>query len=118
MREYMIVRYHKWREFVLEMLGGKCVDCGSAEKLEIDHVLPSEKWKNLGKIWSCKKEVWLQELNKCVLRCTYCHKVKTLSEITLEHGEGLTGKRNCYCSLCKPLKKKYNREWKQKGTVS
>ncbi len=121
MRDYMLARYHEWRKFVLDTLGGKCVDCGATENLELDHVERSEKSYNLAKIWSYKKEIWQKEIKKCVLRCDACHKAKTISELSVEHGQGLTGRRHCYCDLCKPLKRQYNKDRrtaKRNGTVS
>ena len=34
--------YHKRRKLLVEMLGGKCVDCGRTENLQFDHKDPSE----------------------------------------------------------------------------
>ena len=32
------------RERYIQYLGGKCIDCGSTEKLEFDHVDPSARF--------------------------------------------------------------------------
>jgi hypothetical protein len=49
-----------------------------------------------------------------VLRCKRHHRIKTTNELSVEHGGGVTGKRNCYCDLCKPLKAEYNRTWRER----
>ena len=52
-----------------------CVDCGSTENLELDHVDPFLKISH--KIWSWSKQRRTKELLKCVPRCSACHKLKT-----------------------------------------
>lgn len=52
-----------------------CVDCGSSTDLEIDHIEPDKKVSH--RIWSWSKDRIEQELEKCVTRCSSCHKVKT-----------------------------------------
>ena len=54
------------------------------------------------------------ELAKCQLLCQPHHLEKTIRERSVGHGEGLTGKRNCRCELCGPLKLAYNREFKKR----
>jgi len=49
-----------------------CVDCGSGIFLEIDHVDP--KTKVTHRIWLQAKEKRERELQKCVVRCSSCHK--------------------------------------------
>lgn len=115
-RQYNINRYHKRRAEYVEALGGKCVDCGSVEELEFDHVDPSTKELNIGSMLNYAKAKVDAEIKKCVLRCKGCHVRKTSDNgdnPTVEHGGGLTGKRNCYCLLCAPLKREYNRQWKK-----
>ena len=72
-------RYEK-RAICLEYLGGKCVKCGSTERLEFDHI------KREGKKYSITRRITgnfdnlKEELDKCQLLCVDCHKVKTKSE--------------------------------------
>lgn len=115
MREYQLVRYYKLRAECIALLGGKCVDCGTTDRLEFDHMHRFGKKYTLGSIMLHSKKKREEELSKCVLRCTYCHSVKTSIESSVDHGGGLTGKRNCYCTLCKPLKKEYNRKWRERN---
>lgn len=113
MREYMLKRYHERRAESLRILGGKCIQCGVTEELEIDHIDPKTKTFETGKVWSFSKERWLKELEKCQLLCKKHHKEKTILQTSVPHGGGLTGKKSCYCPLCGPLKSKYNVKWKK-----
>jgi hypothetical protein len=56
---------------------GPCIDCGSRDDLEVDHV--DAKTKIDHKVWSWSAERRLRELAKCVVRCEPCHKAKTLA---------------------------------------
>jgi hypothetical protein len=59
-------------------VNNRCVDCGSPENLELDHVDQSEKVSH--KVWSWAKERREAELAKCVPRCVGCHKKKSAGE--------------------------------------
>jgi hypothetical protein len=52
-----------------------CVQCGSAEKLELDHIDPSKKITH--RIWSRNEKFRNEELSKCQVLCEKCHKQKT-----------------------------------------
>jgi 5-methylcytosine-specific restriction endonuclease McrA len=71
---------HQRRDDAIVLLGGKCIDCGSTENLEFDHVDPALKRFNPTDIWSRNVVTRIDELAKCVLRCNSCHKKKTLSD--------------------------------------
>ena len=76
--EYMKARYRRRRNTAIERLGGICVDCGSSQRLEFDHVDPSLKEFNIGQCFtSMSKERLDQEVDKCVLRCIGCHSTRT-----------------------------------------
>lgn len=111
-RQYNLERYHRIRSEYVEKLGGHCVDCATIDELEFDHVDPSTKEFDIGKLLNYAKAVRDAEIEKCELRCKPCHQKKTSvnGDIpAVHHGGGLTGKRNCYCALCKPLKLAYNK---------
>jgi 5-methylcytosine-specific restriction endonuclease McrA len=65
----------------VDMLGGKCINCGfnsHLAALEFDHIDPKKKYKSvsdllLGSSW----ETIQQEVKKCVLLCANCHRIKT-----------------------------------------
>lgn len=116
MRVYMTARYHRRRAMAIELLGGKCVACGTVKDLEIDHVDPAAKTFNVGSR-TVSEARYLAELKLCQLLCKYHHKIKTAAGNSVEHGGGLTGKKNCRCDLCKPLKNTYYRHHKN-GTLA
>ena len=70
------------RRDAVRQLGGKCVDCGSTENLEFDHVDPATKLYEMTNIWSRKLAIRVAEIAKCVLRCKDCHIIKTVAERT------------------------------------
>ena len=67
----------KRKAIMIEMLGGKCVDCGTTENLQFDHMDPSKKSFNISCVLS---ERMLTELEKCELRCGDCHLEKTKND--------------------------------------
>lgn len=112
-RKYQLERYHKRRQEAFKYLGGKCSQCESTDDLEIDHIVNDENKVRISKLWSISKENFFKELEKCQLLCHDCHKEKSVSERSVPHGGGTTGKKNCYCSLCKPLKNEYMKKFKK-----
>ena len=52
----------KRKATMIKMLGGKCVDCGTTENLQFDHIDPSKKSFNISCVLS---ERMLTELEKC-----------------------------------------------------
>lgn len=79
MNDYMKRRYRKRRELAFEILGGRCVGCGTTEQLEIDHIeregVPSNK--KFAHFWNMAIERFRLELEKCQLLCYDCHLAKT-----------------------------------------
>lgn len=71
-------RYYDRRAKAIEMLGGKCVDCGTTEQLEFDHVDENKKlFVVTQKLVSGAWDKLTEEINKCVLRCQSCHAYHT-----------------------------------------
>lgn len=62
----------------IEMLGGRCVVCGTTERLEVDHIDRSTKTSH--RIWSWSWQRIVVELAKCQLLCHQHHFEKTLSD--------------------------------------
>lgn len=80
MREWYARRRAEWFE------GKVCVDCGSTDRLELDHVDPATKVSH--RIWSWSKARREAELAKCVVRCHDHHRAKTLaSDDCRQHGK-------------------------------
>lgn len=57
---------------------GPCVDCGSWERLELDHENPAEKTHHA--VWSWTEVRRIAELAKCKPRCHTCHAKKSRRE--------------------------------------
>lgn len=117
MRNYMLQRYHQYREWAISYLGGKCAKCGSTEELEFDHIDPKSKEIRADKLWTLSKEKSLQELRKCQLLCKLCHTKKTIAERGQQDGRIIHGTlssyRYCKCPQCKKAHTDYMREYKR-----
>lgn len=114
MAEYMLKRYHRNRLSAIDQLGGKCEVCGTTENLEIDHIDRSKKEFDLAALFTQGKDRIQRELSKCQVLCQADHKRKTSREMSVSHGEGLTGKKNCSCIPCKARKAEYMRNYRKK----
>lgn len=108
-KEEFRVYQNQRRQEAIVKLGGECVDCGSVDKLEFDHVDPSTKEFVMADMWTRKQSLIDSELVKCVLRCDLCHinKTNNVDGLSIEHGGGLSGKKNCPCEPCKDRKSEY-----------
>ena len=113
-RKYNRERYHKLKKEFQELLGGACVVCGTTESLEFDHIEEATKTMEVGHMLKVSKERALAEVAKCQLLCTEHHKQKTTVYKSVEHGGGVSGKRNCKCDPCRERKNEYMREYKRK----
>ena len=104
-RNWLLVRYRTTRNFLIGLLGGKCVKCFSMENLEFDHIDPTEKTFSIGERLTHPLESIIEEANKCQLLCHKCHLEKTLAyrkEIhSATHGLHSTYSRGCRCDLCR-----------------
>ncbi len=113
LRDHMRNKYNNRRARAIEKLGGICSICGTTDNLEFDHRDPKTKTISITKALYRKNEILQLELEKCQLLCLIHHREKSKMEQSVEHGEGLTGKKSCYCSLCGPLKQKYRKKYKR-----
>jgi hypothetical protein len=59
---------------------GPCANCGSGERLEIDHKDPDAKVSHT--VWTWRKEKREAELAKCQVLCYKCHKKKTAAQVS------------------------------------
>lgn len=116
MKDYMLRRYHKLRAEWISRLGGICVECGTSYNLEFDHIVAEDKEFDIARILSSHSKAKIEyEMAKCQLLCKECHLEKSLLEgdlPTVEHGAGVSGKRNCRCDLCRQKKSEYNRNYR------
>lgn len=94
--------------FVIE-LGGKCMKCGSTDRLEFDHINSKSKKTEVCFLWGCGDTRIREELKKCQLLCHTCHKKKHgLGTRSAGHGT-LTSyvKYHCRCEQCKGAQYKW-----------
>ena len=101
-RRWMAKRRAEWFD------GKACVECGSTEEREVDHIDPSQKIDH--KVWSWSKERRDAELAKCQVLCRRCHTAKSIRENHRPrvHGTVAMYKRgNCRCELCREAKRRY-----------
>lgn len=85
--------------------GKSCVQCGSTEELELDHIDPAAKITHL--IWSWSAMRRDAELAKCQVLCCKCHLAKTIGERpSTTHGTAQMYQRyKCRCDVCVKFKR-------------
>lgn len=96
-------KYHKRREWAIDILGGRCVKCGSTDNLEFDHIDHALVSFRIGGSLLYSNDKLLPELMKCQLLCHKCHMDKTLHESgrkRCEHGYSGYVNRKCRCDIC------------------
>lgn len=109
-REYDHERYLRIKKYLVDLLGGACMHCGSTafDKLEFDHLEQETKLYAITSLWN-RPNLLEAELKKCRLLCYDCHKDRTKAQMSVGHGEGKAGKRNCPCQPCRARKAEYMR---------
>jgi 5-methylcytosine-specific restriction endonuclease McrA len=120
MREYMRHKYQSRVSAAIEVLGGKCVVCGSTSQLEIDHKLPLTKISEVTDLTTKSSTTYWKEVDKCQVLCKACHLDKTLAESGKKHAKGVHGTLTnyitygCRCTECRAAKAAYYKEYKQR----
>lgn len=93
----------------IRFLGGKCVRCPSRDRLEMDHIDPSTKYKRISQLANYKEETFWEEVKKCQLLCKDCHRKKSREDAKHpEHGTK-TSYRRCgppACKICRATRQK------------
>ena len=80
MRSYIRARRKHRRAQLIELLGGKCVRCGSVEQLEFDHIDPRAKAFAVGSDMPRAWATLVDEALKCQLLCRSCHLAKGVED--------------------------------------
>lgn len=119
-RVYQLNKYRERKALAFAILGDKCVLCGSAESLEVDHIDPSTKLFDVSKMWGVKESTFLAELAKCQVLCKKCHVQKTI----VDNGKIPHANRHGHISMvryCKPIceecrveRNRIHSEWKRR----
>src|SRR4030081_2007122 len=93
-----------------------CVDCGSKESLQLDHIDRTTKVDH--RIWSWSEERRSEELEKCTVRCQPCHQIKTNNDLDrgyTVHGSEIRGYHHgCRCEACTEAHRLYNKAIRDK----
>jgi hypothetical protein len=122
----------KRRAECIAYLGGKCVQCGSTDELDIDHIDPSTKSFKISNRLNSRWSILEPELRKCQLLCRPCHIVKTEPESRFaaamlragrragsrgkavafwQHGTYSGYKHACRCEPCRAAFSAYERDY-------
>ena len=115
-REYFNNRRRERRKKYIDLLGGKCSECGDKNDLQFDHKNPERKEFIIADKIDAPEDVLLKEVRKCRLLCPTCHKEKTFKKN--EHGQNKSRhgtiwrykKYKCRCNKCVEAMSDYNRK--------
>lgn len=78
----------KRKRALIDLFGGKCVDCGYSAHLaalDFDHINPKEKEFPVCEMLTKNMpfDMIVEEAKKCVIRCANCHRIKTYPNATI-----------------------------------
>lgn len=113
-RDYRRIRRAK----AVAEFGGKCVKCGSDDRLQFDHINPATKLYRVVELWDSSRK-WAIERDKLQLLCYTCHRAKTISEQTkpLEHGTiNAYNRKGCRCRPCTDYAVSRAKQYKKQGS--
>jgi hypothetical protein len=106
-------------QLLRNMLGGVCVQCGSAQNLQFDHIDPATKSFIIATNLLRRLDILLREVEKCQLLCVQCHLGKTASERSKHtpqgHGVINTYNKGCRCAQCREANTLWHRTYKVKS---
>lgn len=110
-----IRHYQKCRAKYIEMLGGKCVSCGTNEGLTFDHIDPKTKLFNVSHRLRWKEEKIIGEIRKCQLLCRSCHEEKNRKDNgEAKHGSlTMYSHHECRCEPCRASWNDWHRGYKK-----
>lgn len=72
-------RRHERKIRAIAYKGGKCADCSNAvhpAAFDFHHIDPSQKDTDPGLMMGCTDEKLFAELDKCLLLCSNCHRIR------------------------------------------
>jgi hypothetical protein len=114
-------RKRQRRAQLIEMLGGRCVRCGTTDDLEFDHIDPATKrfvvCSNLARPWNDLVE----EALRCQLLCRSCHRAKGAEDRPgPPHGIYRYSDLGCRCEVCRATNaaKSAKRRARRKASVN
>lgn len=101
------------RAKLIEMLGGKCVSCGTKKNLEFDHIKKKNKTMDISNSIDTNEAKLIKEIKKCQLLCRPCHVKKTndawdYAVDKTKHGSiWMYKKYKCRCQKCREAMSRY-----------
>jgi len=102
MRTYIKARRKVRRARLIELLGGRCVRCGSTDELEFDHTDPETKVFAVGSDMSRAWDKLVEEALKCQLLCRECLVAKGIEDRPEPaHSYYRYWYYGCRCATCK-----------------
>ena len=88
-RTYLKQRYVDRWPAAIALLGGHCVECGSATNLQFDHIDPrTKKFEIADRIAQYAWARIVAELQKCQLLCFDCHVTKSKIDFQVTKARG------------------------------
>lgn len=119
LREYQR-RYLRERREAWITEHGPCAACGSAVRLEIDHIDSASKEINVSQIWSYSQQRRDAELAKCQVLCFSCHRAKTKIDVPhpIIHGMQSGYRRGCRCEKCVQADADYREQYNERRQLS
>lgn len=118
---YIRLRNQRLRIKAIELLGGKCVICGTTKNLEFDHIIRGTREFTIATGLRLSWARILKELEKCQLLCHKHHLEKTNRERLewqrrAEHGTpSMYSNQGCRCDDCTTAWRQYYRGyWRKK----
>lgn len=120
--EYMASRYKKRRKEAFEILGDRCIKCGSTKDLELDHKNRGLKAFDGTRMTAVSHDKFLKEIWKCQVLCRECHILKTILEIGRKPARGthgtLSSYRYCKCHICRKANSDWQKDYKTRTASS
>jgi 5-methylcytosine-specific restriction endonuclease McrA len=81
--EYQRRRRDKRKDLLIQKFGNKCCDCGKTfhkAAYDFHHINPLEKKFEIAPSLDRNWNVILEEIEKCVMLCSNCHRVRHYNE--------------------------------------
>jgi len=73
------IRRYRAKAFAIQLLGGKCTDCGwhgNQAALQFHHLEAEHKDFTIGNVANKSWEILKKEVKKCALLCANCHMIR------------------------------------------
>ncbi len=119
--EWRKAYYHKRIGELIVAHGGRCVSCGSIDRLEFDHIDKTTKSFTISSRYDAAPEVMEPELAKCQLLCNDCHLEKSLDSgdvpARAQHGTyAMYRHHKCRCAECREANRVTSARYKKRKT--